>query len=126
MTAAVDYARSPSYRRVVARAESADLVHWVRARPVLELPQEGDPPGLSTYGMSVFPYEGKYLGLLRVFHNERDIDLQLAYSDDDLTWHRAPGRMPFIGLLMARTSYSWRSAIRTAQFNPRTIPPSTR
>src|SRR5262249_10231700 len=68
--ASVDFAREPAARRVVARVESADLVRWSRARLVFELPQQGDPPSLSTYGMSAFPYEGMYLGLLRVFHNE--------------------------------------------------------
>ncbi len=83
--------------RVVCRAESQDLIHWSEARPVFELPQKGDPAGLSTYGMSVFPYEGLYLGLLRVFHNEREIDVELAYSNDERNWKRATERTAFIG-----------------------------
>ena len=95
--ASVDFARMPASRRVVARVESPDLIHWSRARLIFELPQKGDPAGTSTYGMSAFPYEGMYVGLLRVFHNEREIDLELAYSHDDLTWTRATPRIPFIG-----------------------------
>jgi len=72
-------------------------MHWTRARLVFELPQKGDPATASTYGMSTFPYEGMYVGLLRVFHNEREIDLELAYSRDDRAWTRATPRIPFIG-----------------------------
>jgi hypothetical protein len=96
-TTVVDFDREPESRRVMARAESSDLVHWHRARLVFELPEPGDPPGLSTYGMTVFPYEGLYLGLLRIFHDEREIDLHLAVSRDDLSWKRVSPGTPFIG-----------------------------
>lgn len=98
MTAAVDFAREPVYRRVVARAESKDLIHWTNARLVFELPEKGDPPGLSTYGMPVFPYEGRYVGLLRVFHDEREIDLELVHSPDDRQWKRPNPGKPFLPL----------------------------
>lgn len=94
----VDFAREPTYRRVVARAESKDLIHWTNARLVADLPQAGDPPGLTTYGMSTFSYEGRFLGLLRVFHDGHEIDLELMASDDDLTWKRTTPRKPFIPL----------------------------
>lgn len=98
LTGSIDFAREPASRRVVARAESKDLVHWTDARLVFELPEAGDPPDWSTYGMSTFSYEGRFLGLLRVFHNERQIDLELVASDDDRSWKRtAPGK-PFIPL----------------------------
>ena len=96
MSGSVDFAREPTYRRVVARAESKDLVHWTNARLVFELPEAGDPPNWSTYGMSTFSYEEQFLGLLRVFHNEREIDLELTVSDDDLSWKRTTPRKPFI------------------------------
>ena len=103
MSGSIDFSKPPTYRRVVARAESTDLVHWTDARLVFELPESSDPPGVSTYGMSTFSYEGRYLGLLRVFHDEHEIDLELAVSDDDRSWQRpTPGR-PFIPLGQAGT-----------------------
>lgn len=98
MNARVHFAREPSSRRVVARAESKDLIHWTDARVVLDLPEKGDPSDWSTYGMSTFSYEGYFLGLLRVFHNGREIDLELAMSDDDRNWKRTTPRNPFIPL----------------------------
>jgi hypothetical protein len=98
MRGTVDFAREPKHRRVAARAESRDLIHWTDARLVFELPETGDPAGLSTYGMSVYPFEGQYVGLLRVFHNDREIDLELAHSRDDLAWRRVNPRQPFLPL----------------------------
>lgn len=98
MQGSVDFAREPSYRRVVARAESKDLVHWTNAQLIFELPEPDDPKDLSTYGMSVYPYEGQYIGLLRVFHNEREIDLELTHSRDDLAWKRTTPGTPFLPL----------------------------
>jgi hypothetical protein len=96
--ATVEYARQPQFRRVVARAESADAIRWGSCRILFELPQDGDDAGTSTYGMSGFPYEGMYVGLLRVMHDELTIDLQLTYSYDDMDWRRCHDRTPFIGL----------------------------
>jgi hypothetical protein len=96
--ATVEYAEPPRFWRCVARAESPDGLHWGQAQVIFDLPQEGDPPGTSTYGLSGFPYEGMYVGLLRVMHDERTIDLQLVYSYDDLDWCRGHDRTPFIGL----------------------------
>ena len=96
MKGRVDFAREPKYRRVVARAESQDLIHWFNAKLVLELPETDDPAELSTYGMSVYPYAGQYIGLLRVFHGDREIDLELAHSRDDLTWKRTNPGKPFL------------------------------
>ncbi len=98
MSCSIDFSREPTYRRVVARAESKDLIHWTDASLAFELPEAGDPDNLSTYGMSTFSYAGRYLGLLRVFHNEREIDLELAVSDDDRTWKRTTPGKPFIPL----------------------------
>lgn len=98
MQGSVDFVREPTYRRVVARAESQDLVHWTNAKLAFKLPERDDPADLSTYGMSVYPYEGQYVGLLRVFHNEREIDLELAHSRDDLTWKRTAAGKPFLPL----------------------------
>ena len=98
MRGSVDFARPPKYRRVVARAESPDLVHWTNAKLAFELPEQGDAADVSTYGMSVYPYEGHYIGLLRVFHNDREIDLELTHSRDDLAWKRTSPRQPFLPL----------------------------
>jgi hypothetical protein len=46
--------------------------------------------------MSVYPYAGQYIGLLRVFHGDREIDLELAHSHDDLHWKRTNPGKPFL------------------------------
>lgn len=96
--ATVEYARKPRFWRAVAVAESKDFIHWGNSRIIFDLPMEGDPPGTSTYGMSGFAYEGMYVGLLRVMHDELTIDLQLVYSYDNVDWRRCHDRTPFIGL----------------------------
>jgi hypothetical protein len=96
--ATVDYAQQPTFYRAVARADSKDLIHWGNIKIIFDLPMEGDPPGTSTFGMSGFPYEGMYVGLLRVMHDELTIDLQLVYSYDDMDWRRCHDRTPFVPL----------------------------
>jgi len=96
-------------RRVVTRAESKDFVTWTDCR-VAVVPDARDPPRLETYGMSAFRYESLYVGLLRIMTGQT-IDVQLAYSYDDVAWHRCHDRAPFI----ARGPAGWdRGMVLTA------------
>lgn len=51
-------------RRVIARAESEDFIHWHRHEIVLE-PGDDEPVDLQYYGMPVFEYQNLYIGLPR-------------------------------------------------------------
>lgn len=68
---------------------------------------DGSPPTLpyllenfgEIYSMMVFPYEGVYIGLVQMFHKERDtcrLELQLAVSRDTRHFTRVGDRAPFI------------------------------
>ena len=86
--------------RAVNRAESTDFLRWE--------PDEGervlhsdvlDGPQHEIYGMSVFAYEGLYIGLVQVFLNYRDrdhLEIQLAVSRDGRRFERLSDRSPFI------------------------------
>ncbi len=56
ISGSIDFAREPKSRRVVARAESRDLVHWTDARVVVEIRDaEGIPvPGFQFADSSEF------------------------------------------------------------------------
>jgi len=91
--------------RSVIRAESKpdDFLQWEQVEPnsgelVLTADLQ-DPPGSEVYSMMVFPYEGVYIGLVQVFHKERDtcrLELQLAVSRDTRHFTRVGDRAPFI------------------------------
>ena len=89
--------------RAVARIQSLDFLHWDFTKsataPVVMTPDEKDTPGTEIYSLHVFPYEGLYIGLLQVFHNQADachLDIQLAVSRDGVTFSRVGDRTPFI------------------------------
>jgi len=91
--------------RSVIRAESKpdDFLHWEQVEPdsgelVLTADMQ-DPPGSEIYSMMVFPYEGVYIGLVQMFHKDRDscrLELQLAVSRDTRRFIRVGDRAPFI------------------------------
>jgi len=86
--------------RAVRRAESEDFVHWTPDEGQLILAVDTlDGPGHEIYGMSVFPYEGIYVGLVQMFYNYADyvyLDAQLAVSRDGVRFERLSDRSPFI------------------------------
>jgi hypothetical protein len=86
--------------RAVNRAESEDFVHWMPDEGELVLAVDVlDGPGDEIYSMSVFPYEGIYIGLVQMFHNYYDsvyLDVQLAVSRDSVHFERLSDRSPFI------------------------------
>jgi len=83
--------------RSVWRTESRDLVHWTKAKLVLERDTE-DPVNMEYYSASIFPYEGLVLGALERMHMSPDrLDTELIWSHDGgWEWERAPKRPAFL------------------------------
>jgi hypothetical protein len=70
--------------RVLARAESADFVHWDNEQIIVEPPDDA-PLGDQSYGMSVRFYNGLYLGFLNHFNGMNGhIRPVLAWSYDGI------------------------------------------
>ncbi|MBN2310215.1 MAG: hypothetical protein JXR94_14670 [Candidatus Hydrogenedentes bacterium] len=89
--------------RAVARVESPDFLDWdykdPATAPVVMASDTKDTPGDEIYSMLVFPYEGVYIGLVQMFHNQEDtchLDIQLAVSRDGVAFARVGDRTPFI------------------------------
>ncbi|MDD4871780.1 MAG: hypothetical protein PHR77_14580 [Kiritimatiellae bacterium] len=91
--------------RSVIRAESKpdDFLHWEQVEPnsgeLVLTADLKDPLGSEIYSMMVFPYEGVYIGLVQMFHKQRDtcsLELQLAVSRDTRHFTRVGDRAPFI------------------------------
>ena len=102
--------------RVIGRSVSDDFIQWTAPETVME-PDDLDPSGLEFYGMSVFKYEGLYLGTAWAYHAYPEempedpptnwvlpyrisatVDVQLAASRDGIAWERIGDRRPFIPL----------------------------
>ncbi len=111
--------RTPNLPRDVSLYESFDLVNWEDCGRVLVAGDEMDPSTLyNIHGVTVLDYEGYRLGLINTMHlhpkseelgvfqeppaNYPDadkigvMDVQLGYSIDGRTWHRAHDRSPVI------------------------------
>jgi len=91
--------------RAVARVESADFVKWSFTEPltapVVMTADLEDQPGTEIYSLSVFPYEGAYIGLVQVFHARPDactLDVQLAVSRDGVHFRRVADRSPILAV----------------------------
>jgi len=98
-----DWVEKHFWGRSVARTESADFLHWdysdPATAPVVMTADAQDPPGTEIYGMSVFPYESVYIGLVQRLHSRPEdifLDIQLAVSHDSIHFTRVAGRTPFI------------------------------
>ena len=100
--------------RIICMAESDDFEDWT-PREIIVAPDERDPPqDHEFYGMSSLAYRDFRIGFLSVFHtlyerwiaeNEiedwmpewmNQMDIQLTYSKDGRTWHRAGNREPIL------------------------------
>jgi len=86
--------------RSVALCWSKDLKRWYSHGDGLIFTRDADePPGTQFYGMSPMRVGDTYVGLLWVLHSAREsdnMDVQLAYSHDMITWQRPPGGTAFI------------------------------
>ena len=85
--------------RKVARAESADCVHFDAPQLVFEC-DEVDEAGTQFYGMPLDLYEGLYLGMPWIYREGVDgtIDTPLATSRDGVHWERVLDRQTFLSL----------------------------
>ena len=101
----VAYGRMGSGARKVSRTESDDFINWSKPELVLET-DDADGYGAQFYSMSVFIYEGMYVGFPWLFPqrfrdtrshgNDDRIYAQLACSRDGIKWRRLGNRQPFI------------------------------
>lgn len=86
--------------RAVFTAKSQDAIHWEPEKLVMTA--DGfDRPGDEIYSLSVFPWEGRYLGFVQMYHGAPDnmtLDIQLAISDDGEHFTRVGDRSPIIPL----------------------------
>jgi len=103
MWAQDEWCKKNCWGRSVIRIESPDFINWdTTGRGEGELvltPDEHDPLGTEFYSMMVFPYEGIYIGLIQIFHNQPDecyLDVQLAVSRDSHNFTRVGDRSTFI------------------------------
>ena len=118
----VVYLRGRPNVRIICMAESNDFENWT-PRQIIVAPDELDPPqDHEFYGMSSLAYRGLRIGFLSVFHTLHEgwiaqnqiedwmpawmnqMDVQLTYSQDGRTWHRAGNREPIL-LCGPRGSY---------------------
>ena len=100
--------------RIICMAESEDYLAWSPRRVVLQ-PDHRDPPqDHEFYGMTAMPYRDYRIGFLSVFHTLNEswiaqnqiedwmpewmnrMDIQLTYSRDGRSWHRAGNREPIL------------------------------
>ncbi|MDF2721304.1 MAG: hypothetical protein K0Q59_979 [Paenibacillus sp.] len=99
-------------QRCIFRTESADFVHWSEPQLVLK-PDLLDAPDAEFYGLTVFERHGWQIGLLEVWHSDRDLlQIHLIYSRDGITWSRANPRKPFIA-----AKYDWNRKWTTCASN---------
>ena len=108
--------------RIICMSESEDYLKW-SPRKIIVQPDEQDPPqDHEFYGMTSLAYRDYRIGFLSIFHtlNESWIaenqiedwmpewmnrtDIQLTYSKDGRSWHRAGNREPILAC-GARGSY---------------------
>ncbi len=82
--------------RCCGRIESEDFIHWSEPELIIA-PSEWTTQGDSYYALTILPYEGQYLGLLRVFHryapNYGYLEEQLVISQDGHAWRPAGDSM---------------------------------
>ena len=96
------------HKRARFISRSKDFINWSAPERMLTADDQ-DPPALELYNSTGFFYEGMYLGLLTVFHQESKdnlyLDIQLISSRDGRSWRRAGDRAPVIPV--GRRNVDW-------------------
>ena len=89
----------PGKMRCRGQCESKDLVHWTRPRFTL-YPDDLDEPDSQVYGNISFVYESMWLGMCRIYHDQRtgykQVEVEMSMSRDGYHWARPRDRHPFI------------------------------
>jgi hypothetical protein len=99
--------------RVIGRSESTDFIHWTEpSKQIILRPDSQDARGTEFYCMAAMSYQGCYLGLVWVYHNDphwpwpkgvsitdkelsphqQTLDAQLVTSRDGIHWERSAKR----------------------------------
>ena len=80
---------------------SADLIHWTRPRMTI-YPDGLDEADSQVYANLSFTYQGTWIGLLRMMHEDRtgwkQVEVELSASRDGLSWYRVGDRQVFLPL----------------------------
>jgi hypothetical protein len=88
--------------RAVARAESADFIHWTPEKGDLVLASDArDTAMTEVYDMRSVAYEGVHIAFIHMFLNNPDsvtLPIQLGVSRDNKTWQRLGDRSPFLAM----------------------------
>ena len=98
-------------RRVLAIRSSDDGVHWSRLENFIE-PDADDPPELEFYMFTVFPYRGRFVGLMRNYarsplmigEHGPHISYEWWVSHDGVRWQR-PAREMHVGVFTTCTPF---------------------
>ena len=108
------------YTRIIGRSESENFIDWTEPIPVLE--PSASEPYIEYYAMPVFKYEHLYLGLLWVFHVNKEepkprrsgtIDIYLTVSKDGIKWDKVDNEkaLPSPGLNGTRNPLTFPNGI---------------
>jgi len=84
--------------RAVNRVESEDFRTWSKGELVFAT-DDKDPKGSEIYSLSVFPYEGIYVGLVQMFYalpDQLNLEMHLASSRDGKRFTRVEPRHAFL------------------------------
>ena len=85
----------PYGKRIIARAESPDMIDWTEPEIIL-VPDEDDFPDTEFYNMPVMVYEGVYIGMLWIFRTTNVTHHpEVVFSRDGFHYQRNY-REPFI------------------------------
>jgi len=119
----------PPNRRLVSRIESTDFVHWSPKATILAQTDFDEPLAAQFYQMAPICYEGVYLGLVCVYHNETlqplatdppwtdRKNVYLAFSRNGATWTAVGknGAIPYDELV---TNDDWQQLALDSVFLP--------
>jgi len=108
-------------QRQVLQSESKDFVDWYTYGVIMKADEQDPPWNQQFYNMEWMPYEDVYLGFISVYHIlpgmepkitpgapwMDKIDIQLSFSRDDRTWHRAGDRQVFIPNGASPEDFDW-------------------
>ncbi len=87
-------------------AESRDFLNWTDTY-FMSATDDRDADDDEMYAMALFHHQTLYIGLLRMYHKDRDVvDIQLAVSRNAKHWSR-PDRTPFIPTGTKRTDWDY-------------------
>ena len=80
--------RCPLGKRLIGRAESADMIHWSSAETII-IPDELDTADTEFYAMPAVVYENIYVGLLWIFRTTSTTHHpQIVFSRDGIRYNR--------------------------------------